>query len=251
MIALAYVGIAAILPFSVLAFGSSIAVHRSATDEAEREALDSGELTAHIALGPLLTPALLHDDPAARREFDLAARQYLDRGGAVHMKVWDANGEIVYSDEPQLEGQRFVLAPADRALLGTEKGTVGVSNLTLKENRLERAQHTKLLEVYFGAHSTNGEPVLVESYYPYDLVTQRASELRDGFLPVMLLALAVLTLDPGPDRDPARPPGRPVPPGPRALARARHRGLGHRAAAHRRRGPRRCSAGSPGSRVHG
>ena len=110
------------------------------------------------------------------------------------MKVWDANGEIVYSDEPQLEGQRFVLAPADRALLGTEKGTVGVSNLTLKENKLERAQHTKLLEVYFGAHSTNGEPVLVESYYPYDLVTQRASELRDGFLPVMLLALAVLTL---------------------------------------------------------
>src|SRR4051812_42070506 len=177
-IALAYVGIAALLPFSVLAVGSTFAVHHSATEEAEREALDSGELTAHIALGPLLTPALLRDDPAALRQFDHAARQYLDRGEALHLKVWDAKGDIVYSDEPELEGQRFELAPRDRALLGTEKGTVGLSDLKLRENEFERNGNDKLLEVYFGAHSVDGQPVLVESYYPYDLVSQRAKELR-------------------------------------------------------------------------
>jgi signal transduction histidine kinase len=70
-----------------------------------------------------------------------------------------------------------------------------VSDLTKSENAGEvAAGSSRLLEVYFGAKTSDGQRVLVETYYPYSLVEDRAAELRSRFTPLSIAALALLAL---------------------------------------------------------
>ena len=70
-----------------------------------------------------------------------------------------------------------------------------MSDLSKAENVFDRvAGEDKLLEVYFDASTTDGQSVLVETYYPYSLVTERADRLKARFMPLMIAALALLTV---------------------------------------------------------
>ena len=70
-----------------------------------------------------------------------------------------------------------------------------VTDLTKKENQFDVAgSGGKALEVYVGTRTESGQPLLVEGYFPYRLLQDRAAALRSAFLPPMLAALAVLTL---------------------------------------------------------
>ena len=53
---------------------------------------------------PRLDAAVIAGQPAALRSFDTAMRKYVLQGSLVRVKLWNADGRIVYSDEPGLIG---------------------------------------------------------------------------------------------------------------------------------------------------
>jgi signal transduction histidine kinase len=179
----------------VLGVGSAWVARGSATREAEVGVANSGAAAARVALAPFITDDLLAGDPQAERSLDVAMRSFLELADARHLKVWLDDGQVLYSDEPELVGQTFELDTEDAALFGTLRTTSGVSDLRDAENRFDlEAGDEKLLEVYAGARTVEGRPVVVETYFPYSLVERRAAQLRSSFLPLMLTALALLAV---------------------------------------------------------
>lgn len=164
---------------------------------AEDAGLDrAGEVTARaadVALAPYLTDDLLRGGPETRAALDEAGRTLIAGGEFEHIKIWSADGTVVWSDLNDIIGQTFELEPDDRALLGTRNVTAAVSDLSADEHAGElAARHTRLLEIYYGTTTETGTPLLAETYSSFDLVEEQAARLRATFLPLMTVVLVVL-----------------------------------------------------------
>ena len=124
---------------------------------------------------------------------DDLVRRFIISEDVVRVKVWRADGNIVYSNEPRLIGETFPMG--DDEIEALENGSIaaGVSNLASPENKYELADR-KLLEVYVRVQQPDGTALLFESYYRYDVVSQNGSKLIRDFAPVSLGALAALQL---------------------------------------------------------
>jgi signal transduction histidine kinase len=111
----------------------------------------------------------------------------------VRVKVWSADGTIIYSDEPRLIGSSYDLD--EEELANIEAGLVDaeVSDLTKPENRFER-EEGKLLEVYLPLELPSGEKVLFEAYFRYDAVVDNGARIWRSFAPITIGALIVLEL---------------------------------------------------------
>ena len=142
---------------------------------------------------PVLTDGLLTGDADAVAAVDRVVRDKVLDDTLVRVKIWRADGTILYSDEPSLTGSSFDLD--DEELDALRNGTVAaeVSDLERPENRLEQSQG-KLLEVYLPLQTPGGTPVLFESYFRYDTVAEAGQQIWRSFAPITVGALVVLAL---------------------------------------------------------
>ena len=90
----------------------------------------------------------------------------------------------MWSDESQLIGRTFPFDDDEQQLLDGDGVLSNVSKLDEDENQFELESGEKsLLQVYFGWKTTTGTPMVVETYYPTQLVDDRAADQRRSFLP--------------------------------------------------------------------
>jgi two-component system, NarL family, sensor kinase len=108
----------------------------------------------------------------------------------VRVKIWDADGRIVYSDEPRLIGERFSLDDSKLEVLRTGAARAKLSSLEGAENRFERGSG-RLYEVYLPIRLPNGAPLLYETYQRSESVTSTGRRI---WLPSAGLLLASLVL---------------------------------------------------------
>jgi two-component system, NarL family, sensor kinase len=166
--------------------------------EAESEAVEAAgrrtETLATAVVEPALTDGVLTGDPQSLAALDEAVRDHVLGDAVVRVKLWTADGTVVYSDEPRLEGQRFGLEDEEAELLarGTGRGAE-VTDLDEPENVYER-DRGKLLEVYLPVHTPDGTPLLFETYSPYDSVVTRTGEIWGGFAVITAASLVALVL---------------------------------------------------------
>ncbi|MCU0307974.1 MAG: histidine kinase [Thermoleophilia bacterium] len=163
----------------------------------EREAIHDAKQFATLAgrgvVQPALTPALLAGDGAAIDRMDRLVRARL--GDQVEqVKVWTADGRVVYATEPRLIGGRFPLDAEEVEALRDGRVVAELSDLSGPENRFERAEGRRLLEVYFPLRATDGTPLLFEIYQQYDSITSTGRRLWISFMPPLLGGLALLWL---------------------------------------------------------
>jgi two-component system NarL family sensor kinase len=158
---------------------------------------DVAELTDDLAVSivqPALTNSMPGDPAQARRVLDPLVRNWVTGSGSmVRVKIWTPSGMVLYSDEPRLIGQTFTLDGDARSALLQPRTEAGVSDLRLPENQYERGDG-KLLEVYRPVWTPDGQPLLFETYFKYDTVSQRSTELWRGFAGVTLSSLLALML---------------------------------------------------------
>jgi two-component system NarL family sensor kinase len=187
--------VGSIIILGVLEYASIRVIDHSATAVALDEAGKFGSESVTLALSPFLTDELVALDPSAREAISEPGNSLVRHGEITHIKIWSESGVVLWSDEKSLVGQTFELDESDRNLFGSQDYTVEVSYLEKVENVMEVASGAdRMLEVYVGATTSAGTPVVVEIYAPYDLVTQRAAALRREFVPVMTAALIVLAV---------------------------------------------------------
>jgi signal transduction histidine kinase len=180
-----------LLALALVGAASAYFFRRVSTTEAIRNARVVTETIAHGTIEPRLTRGLLDGNPRALAAFDRAVRRDVLGGDVVRVKLWSADGRIVYSDERRLIGDTFPLHDAEVRAIRTGRAAANVSDLGEEENRYERS-FGKLLQVYLPVKGPDGQPLLFELYQRYRGVSERGSHLWLTFLPILLGALAIL-----------------------------------------------------------
>lgn len=132
-------------------------------------------------------------DLAARSRLDTVVRRDVLDESLVRVKLWTADGRILYSDEPALVGARWELGAEEREAMDTGRIEAEVSDLSEPENQYERP-YGKLLEVYVPVRTPSGDVLLFEAYYRYGLVASNGRRLWRSFAPIAIGALIMLQL---------------------------------------------------------
>ena len=187
-------GLVAVTVIGAVGYGIA---RRVATDQAIRNARDLTEADAR-SIENRLTDGVVGRDPGARRALDRAIRDRVLSNRVVRVKVWTADGRIVASDQHDLIDRRFRLPAEERQVLRASGINAEVSDLTRPENAHER-RFGKLLEVYFGTHTSSGTPLLFEAYVRFDAIAASGNRALVAFAPalgggLLLLWLAQLPL---------------------------------------------------------
>ncbi|MDX6306997.1 MAG: hypothetical protein QOI06_43 [Nocardioidaceae bacterium] len=183
-------GIAAI---TVLLIVLSWFSRQAATGEAILDSRSVTSVIAHSVAEPAIPPGLATGNAAAVDRFDRTTLNRLLVDQIVRIKIWNADGRIIYSDKVQLIGERFSLHEEELEILQHGGTAAEVSNLQAPENRFERG-FGKLLEVYTQVRDPAGRPLLFEAYFPYSHVTQRSDEIASEFRPITVAGLLVFLI---------------------------------------------------------
>lgn len=178
----------------IVAVATAWVSRRVGTQDAIADADRVTSIAAESAVEPLLDDGIVSMDPAVLAEIDQVVRNQVRRGSLVRVKIWGADGTILYSDEPRLIGEKFELDDDKLEALAGEDVHAHVSDLTDPENRFEE-QLDKLLEVYQLLETEPGnKPVLFEAYFQYSQVEEAGRRAWLRFAPVTLGSLVLLEL---------------------------------------------------------
>jgi signal transduction histidine kinase len=170
----------------------ALALRKTATDQAIRDASSLTRLEATDVVGQVLRDEALVKGPAYQA-LDRVVRQHVLGSRIVRVKIWDASGRIVYSDDASLVGKRFPLDSEDLSVLRTGGASATVSDLTASENMGEQ-NFDQLLQVYLGVQTPTGQRLLFETYQPYQTITDSSRRTWLTSLPVLLAGLVLLYL---------------------------------------------------------
>jgi two-component system NarL family sensor kinase len=183
--------VAALIGMIVIAGASVFASARAGESEAMAQVRNLTQVVADTAVEPNLSVELLAGDPAAiERLHNIVTTRVID-DKTVRVKLWDASGKIVFSDEPRLIGEVYNLGRDKNESLWSGAVVSEISSLEGPENRFE-ANAGRLLEVYLPLEGPGGEPLLYESYFSISEVSDSAGRIRAEFIPILLAALALL-----------------------------------------------------------
>ena len=202
---------------------------RLAQQQAVEDARSTTELLAETVVEPALSSGLLDTDAGDLDRFDRLVRSRVMGGEVVRVKIWDAEGRIVYSDESRLIDQTFELGDDQQAVLDNGGSDAEVSDLSKSENSLDQGLG-RVLEVYTRVEAPGGEPLLFELYLTDDNLEARADELYRLFRPLTVGGLLFFLLAHHPPRVGGVPSGRRGSRRPRAAAGHGRRRVGRRAA---------------------
>ena len=172
---------------------TSYVARGAAESEALRDVRASTQLLASVVLAPALDDAVLRGEPGALRRLDAIVQDRVLIEPVVRIKVWTAEGRVVYSDEPGLIGQVYPLDDEELAALVQGSTTSGLADLGQREHRLDGLSD-QVLEVYTPIRAQGGQPLLVETYSQYSLVMDRQRDVLRTFLPIIVAALLLLQL---------------------------------------------------------
>lgn len=146
--------------------------------EARRDVL----LVAERIVEPAVATGVVAREPAAMAAFDRHVRERVLRPGVLQVKLWSADGTILYSDVNELIGSRFELEPEQRSLLAAGRGA------SARRSELDRDEHAtmrgevpvadpEVIEIYAVIDGPGGEPMLWESYVEPHSLVERAESL--------------------------------------------------------------------------
>ena len=183
--------LAGIVAVAIVGVATAIAARRVGTREATTDARTTTLIKAQNVVEPAVRDGLLAGQPAAVAAMDQVVRKSVLDRSLVRVKIWRRDGEIVYSDEPRLQGTTYDLGEDELRAIDNGVIEAEVSDLTKPENRFER-NRGKLLEVYLPIRTPNGQRVLFEAYYLYDAVAASGNRIWKNFAPVTIGALIAL-----------------------------------------------------------
>lgn len=184
-------GLAALV---IVAVAGALVFDRISTDEAIEDARTLTRVLGKSVIEPNLTDELVAGDRDAIAEMDRIVRAHVAGDTVFRVKLWTADGRVVYSNQPRLIGVSFRLEKEQADVL-RRGGVVAKreSDFSDSENIFERGVGD-LLEVYLPVHTPGGRPLLFETYQRYSSVESVGRRSLWDLSPALLVALAVLWL---------------------------------------------------------
>lgn len=177
----------------MVALGTVLLARPLASDIALREASVRSSAFARSVVAPLVTSDVRAGDRTRTADLDYLMRNRMKDGSIAHMKIWTAQGKVLWSDVKSLVGRTFPLEDEVDGLFGTDQVSAHVSELTKEENAAERPEGP-LLEVYVGVRDADNVPLVFESYWTPDRISADQSAILLRFAPLALGSLLVFML---------------------------------------------------------
>ena len=178
---------------AVIVVGGFFALRSITINEAERNTRDQVQVEGKLVERAGLTDGILRGKKAALRKVDDLVQGEVLSNSVIRVKVWSRDGTILYSDQPQLIGKRYQLAPDEKELFAKGGAEAELSDLSRPENRFER-QERKLLEAHTPIRTPDGHQVLFETYQRFSSVSANGARLLKALAPPLLGGLLVLLL---------------------------------------------------------
>lgn len=176
----------------VVALATSALSRQAADEEAVADARALTQVLGRSVAQPDIPEGLVAGDAAAIDRLDRTVLDRLLVGDVRRIKVWAADGTVLYSDRTELIGAVYPLGEDELDVI-TDGGTdAELSDLTRPENRYERSLGGDLFEVYTRIRSPEGDPLLFEAYFTADELGEQRAAVLGRFLPISIGALAAL-----------------------------------------------------------
>jgi signal transduction histidine kinase len=191
--AIARFAVAGLVALSALAVGGWVALRGVSETEAVDEASTLATLAGRGVVEPFFTDEVVAGRPAAIAALDRAVQERVLSEDIVRVKIWAADGRIVYSDEARLIGRRFPLGPGEALALETGTTFAEMSDLTESENVFER-EDGSLLQVYLPIRTPTGSPALFEIYRRQSAIDASGRRILGAVAPVIIGSLLLLWL---------------------------------------------------------
>jgi two-component system NarL family sensor kinase len=184
--------LAALGAFVVCALGLALAQRHAALQEAVRDAESTSALLAARVVQPAL-PASSLTGLGTDEAFDRVIRAQVLRPPVTQVRVVDEAGAVLYSTEAGQAGGRVVLSAAElHASQAT--GAAASRDDGADPTRLDGGRAGQSLDVSAGLRAPTGQPLLLQTRQPYQVVWLSSRALWWTTLPSLLLALGLLYL---------------------------------------------------------
>lgn len=180
-----------LLALAAIVVGARVLASRAAHEEALSDARATTSVLARSVAQPAIPYGLAEGRPGAVDRFDRVMTERLLVEDVRRIKIWAADGTIVYSDEVRLIGERFALGADELDVLTNGGSDAEVSELDEPENRYEDSSEG-LVEVYTQVITPEGEPLLFEAYFSLAGIEARQAQVIEPFQRITLGALALL-----------------------------------------------------------
>ncbi len=177
---------------TVAVVGGYFALRSVAIDEAKRETRTKVQEAAQL-VEATVGEGLLAGSPEALSAVDDVVVARVLSNSIVRVKIWSADGRVLYSDDPAEIGGRYALDLGQRRLLLEGGAQVEVSDLSRPENALDRSQG-EVIEAYTRIRTPAGTPVLFEIYQSFGSVRASARRLLTALAPPILGAIGLIVL---------------------------------------------------------
>jgi diguanylate cyclase (GGDEF)-like protein/PAS domain S-box-containing protein len=189
------------LTFSaVLVLGTAIVVANTVSDRlaqaAVHEAVRHAEAVVQGLVSPLFTGSDVKDvTPDQGAAINARLGELVGNGGILRVKVWAADGTVVYSDQPLLRGRQFELEEDLEEAFDGEVATE-FSNADAEENQFEHGLAEHFLSMYMPIHGLDGS--VIGAYEVYEDAAPIEAEIAATRETVLLivggLAVALLVM---------------------------------------------------------
>jgi two-component system, NarL family, sensor kinase len=189
LIAFVLLGVVAL---TLVAVVGVIVIRRLATDQALAEARQLTVVTSRV-VQRRVNDGLLTGDAESLLAVASVVFDAVLHPPVVRVKIWTADGRIVYSDASELVGSRYTLGEDDLAVLESGGVVSALSDLSSPENRFE-TEFGELIEVYTRIHTPDRTPLLFETYQLASTIADRRGELAATFAPVLIATLLAFAL---------------------------------------------------------
>jgi signal transduction histidine kinase len=170
------------------------ALRAVALDEASRDTGERVSTIGNLVQSAGLVQGVIDHDPLVIARLNRIVPNAIVRGSVVRVKIWRADGTILYADEPSLIGQRFPLDDEEVGILEQGGTDVELSDLTKAENARERLDDHRLIEAYTQVVAPNGDKVLLEIYQRYSSVGELRDRIFAQLVPPLAFALLLVAL---------------------------------------------------------
>jgi two-component system, NarL family, sensor kinase len=192
LVVIRFIGVS-IAVVALIAVAVILVARHQAQQNAVSDARDFTVAEGRAAIGPVLTDGITSGNKSSLQAIDQSVKKYVLSDRVVRVKIWSADGTILYSDDARLIGQRFSLGDDELAALHSGSADADVSDLNEPENKDERQFH-KLLEVYDGIKTPNGTPILFEAYLRFSSVNTSTTDLLAPILPAFIAGFVLLAM---------------------------------------------------------
>ena len=167
---------------------------RTAQSQSVHEVAELTNVIAESVVTPALTDAMADDPSAARTGLDTLVHKHVLSASLVRVKLWTPQGEILYSDEPRLDGATFDLDQDEREALCDPQTRAEISDLSAAGEPVRaRAGHVAR-GVPAGVDAERASAAVRDVLQLLPCVSDRAGQLWRGFAGITLSSIVAVVL---------------------------------------------------------